>query len=117
MRQYRCIETMTIASGTIEISAPTMVSAVRSTDVSARFTNQLYRPTASVHLSAPRSIVSGTKKLFQLLTNRSTKIVAAPVRIIGSTTWKKVRISDAPSSRAASSSSSGTVPSTYTFAR
>ena len=63
------------------------------------------------------SIVSGRKKLFHVATIDSSSTVTIAGRSSGRATCRKVRSSPAPSTRAASSSSSGTASAAYTRMR
>ncbi len=79
--------------------------------------SRVYRPRLIGYLSSSESMMNGSRKLFQLPTNWSMKIVTMPGSIMGSPIEVKIRNSLAPSMRADSIVASGTDASAYTRAR
>ena len=71
----------------------------------------------SNYKSAVETIINGSRKLFQVATNRNRKIVTMAGARMRSTMVKKILASPAPSMRAASSSSFGTEVCAYTRPR
>ena len=69
---------------------------------------QRFSPTVTGSSCSSVSTASGRKKLFHVPTIESSSTVTIAGRSSGRATWKNVRISPAPSMRAASSISSGT---------
>ena len=67
-----------------------------------------YRPKVTGFKVSEETIINGSRKLFQVATNRNRKIVTIAGARILNTMVKKMRASLAPSIRAASSSDFGT---------